>query len=50
MRSARLLVRFKELAATQFRQTNTTQDTAALFTKVQETGFFMPFAPDPVTF
>lgn len=46
--TARLLARFKELAATQFRSTNTTQDEAALYAKVKETGFFLPFAPDPV--
>lgn len=42
--TARLLARFKELAATQFRMTNTTQDAAALAAKVKETGFYMPFA------
>ena len=42
--TARLLARFKVLAATQFRMVNTTEDTAALHAKVEQTGFFMPFA------
>mgnify|MGYP003339254444 CR=1 FL=1 len=41
--TARLLRRFKELAATQFRMVNTTEDTDGLVAKVKETGFFMPF-------
>ena len=41
---ARLLARFKELAATQYRMVNTTEDTEGLVAKVKETGFFMPWA------
>ena len=45
--TARLLKRFHELAATQFRMTNSTADVAALVAKVHETGFYLPFAGDP---
>ena len=42
--TARLLARFRELAATQFRMVNTTADEAAMVAMVRKTGYYLPFA------